>query len=66
MSRSIPGSEAHVLVHHYHRLHLILDLLMILVILIAGATEILKVLLVSYLVKLSPAHEHDVHVVNHS
>jgi hypothetical protein len=64
MSRSIPGSEAHVLVHHYHRLHLILDLLMILV--IAGATEILKVLLVSYLVKLSPAHEHDVHVVNHS
>jgi hypothetical protein len=64
MSRSIPGSEAHVLVHQYHRLHLIVDLLMILV--IAGATEILKVLLVSYLVKLSSAHEHDVHVVNHS
>ena len=53
MSRSVPGSEAHVVVHHYHRAHLILDLLMIFVILIAGVTEILKVLIVSYLVQSS-------------
>ena len=47
ISRSIPESEAHVVVHHYHLVHCILDLLVILVILMAAVAEILEVFIVS-------------------